>query len=108
MAVNFTSAISAYQKAASQALGQESAKPADTTGPDAGGGSFAGLVKDSLKSAIDINRSAETLSLKGLAGEADMRDVVMAVNNAENALSTVVAVRDKVVSAYQEILRMPI
>ena len=43
-----------------------------------------------------------------IAGEADVTDVVMAVTNAETTLQTVVAVRDRVMAAYQEILRMPI
>jgi flagellar hook-basal body complex protein FliE len=43
-----------------------------------------------------------------LAGKADIVDVVNAVNQAELTLDTVVAVRDKVVSAYQSILNMPI
>jgi len=34
--------------------------------------------------------------------------VVTAVANAQHTLETVVAVRDKVLNAYQEILRMPI
>ncbi|MEM6903398.1 MAG: flagellar hook-basal body complex protein FliE, partial [Pseudomonadota bacterium] len=34
-------------------------------------------------------------------------DVVMAVNNAEITLQSVVSIRDRVISAYQEILRMP-
>ncbi len=46
--------------------------------------------------------------MKQISGEADLKDVVTAVANAENTLETVVAVRDKVLSAYQEILRMPI
>ena len=105
MAVSFNSAISAYQKAAQQVLGDgtKNAQPEET-----GGASFAGMVRDSLKSAVDINKHSEEMSLKGIAGEADMRDVVIAVNNAEQALNTVVAVRDKVISAYQEIIKMPI
>ncbi|MBM3514267.1 MAG: flagellar hook-basal body protein FliE [Alphaproteobacteria bacterium] len=70
--------------------------------------SFATMVTDSLKGAIDTGRAAEELSLKQIAGEADLKDVVTAVANAEFTLETVVAVRDKVISAYQEILRMPI
>ena len=46
--------------------------------------------------------------MQAIKGTADMQDVVMAVSNAETALQTVVAVRDKVVTAYQEILQMPI
>ena len=43
-----------------------------------------------------------------MTGQVDIRDVVMAVNNAEVTLQTAVAVRDKVIAAYQEIMRMPI
>ena len=46
--------------------------------------------------------------MKAVKGTADIQEVVMAVSNAEVALQTVVAVRDKVVSAYQDILQMPI
>jgi flagellar hook-basal body complex protein FliE len=46
--------------------------------------------------------------MQGVAGNVDIRDVVMAVNNAEVTLQTVVAVRDKVIAAYQDIMRMPI
>ncbi len=43
-----------------------------------------------------------------IAGEADLKDVITAVANAEQTLETVVAVRDKVLAAYNEILKMPI
>jgi flagellar hook-basal body complex protein FliE len=48
------------------------------------------------------------MSAKAVTGEADIVDVVQAVGNAEITLQTVVAVRDRVISAYQEIMRMPI
>jgi flagellar hook-basal body complex protein FliE len=70
--------------------------------------SFATMVTDSLKDAVQTGRAAEELRLKQIAGEADLKDVVTAVANAEYTLETVVAVRDKVITAYQEILRMPI
>ena len=41
-------------------------------------------------------------------GKANMVDVVQSVNAAEITLDTVVAVRDKVVAAYQSIMNMPI
>ena len=50
----------------------------------------------------------ERQSLKAAAGTADLNDVVMAVGKAEMTLQTVVAVRDRVIQAYQEIIRMPI
>jgi flagellar hook-basal body complex protein FliE len=42
------------------------------------------------------------------AGKADLVDVVTSVASAETSLETVMSIRDQVISAYQEILRMPI
>jgi flagellar hook-basal body complex protein FliE len=106
MAIDFTSAVNAYQKVAKATENATSGKSTETTAT--GGSSFMNMVSDSLKSAVQTGRQAEELSLKQISGEADLKDVVTAVANAENTLETVVAVRDKVLSAYQEILRMPI
>lgn len=106
MVASINNAISAYQTAARSALGQGPASPAAEA--QGQGESFADMVSGSLKKAVALGRTSEEVSLKGVAGEADLTDVVLAVNNAENALNTVVAVRDKVITAYQEILRMPI
>lgn len=46
--------------------------------------------------------------MKQISGEADLKDVVTAIANAEHTLETIVAVRNKVLNAHQEILRMPI
>ena len=46
--------------------------------------------------------------MQAVANQADLNDIVTAVNNAEMTLQTVVAIRDRVIQAYQEILRMPI
>ncbi len=106
MAIDFSSAVNAYQRAAKTADaafgGKAEAPKADQ------GNSFLGLVNESLNSAVKTGRQAEELSLKQITGEADLKDVVTAVANAEHTLETVVAVRDKVLNAYQEILKMPI
>jgi flagellar hook-basal body complex protein FliE len=47
-------------------------------------------------------------SMQAVAGNGDLNSVVAAVTNADVTLQTVVAVRDKVVSAYQEILHMTV
>lgn len=106
MAIDFGSAVSAYQraaKAANSTLGDKAEMPKSDDG-----NSFLGMVTDSLNTAVKTGRQAEELSLKQITGEADLKDVVTAVANAENTLETVVAVRDKVLNAYQEILKMPI
>ncbi len=106
MAIDFSSAVNAYRMAAKSVEGTTQPKMAPIA-PESGE-SFVGMVTDSLKGAAHIGREAEELSLKQITGEADLKDVVTAVANAEHTLETVVAVRDKVLSAYQEILKMPI
>jgi flagellar hook-basal body complex protein FliE len=46
--------------------------------------------------------------LRALAGKADVGQVVQAISAAETTLQATIAVRDRVVQAYQEIIRMPI
>ncbi len=53
-------------------------------------------------------RESEATVTAGLAGRADPQAVVEALAATELALQTAVAVRDRVVEAYQEILRMPV
>jgi flagellar hook-basal body complex protein FliE len=72
------------------------------------GDSFAATLKDAAQSAIQNLKASEQQSVNGVAGQVDIRDVVLAVNNAEVTLQTAIAVRDKVIAAYQEIMRMPI
>lgn len=104
MPVNFSNAINAYN-AAARSVGEGRAQPAEETGQ---GSAFAAMVKDSLREARDLGLKSEETQMQALNGQADMRDVVMAVANAEMALDTVVTIRDRVLSAYQEILKMPI
>lgn len=102
MAVNPVSAVGAYLKQAKLG-GTGGMEPRhDPTE------SFAELVGSAAKSAIETGRTAEKLSAAGIAGKADPTDVVTAVTNAEVTLQTALAVRDRVIQAYQEILRMPI
>lgn len=70
--------------------------------------SFSEFVGSALKSAAASGYKSEAVSAKALAGKADITDVVTAVSNAEMALNTVVVVRDRVISAYQDIIKMPI
>ena len=80
--------------------------PTDTGAEPAGGfGDIVGAMIGSTASALG---KAETASLRQIAGKGDLIDVVTAMGAAETALDTMVAVRDKVVSAYGEIMRMQI
>ncbi|GAA4251551.1 flagellar hook-basal body complex protein FliE [Azospirillum formosense] len=84
---------------------------ASTTGPGMAprnGVSFGDVLEQTAKEVIGDLKQGETMTAKAAVGQADLTDVVQAVTNAEVTLQTVTAVRDKVLSAYQEILRMPI
>lgn len=96
-------AINAYASAGNIA----SAKGKDDTAKG-GGLDFGSMLKDSLQDAIGTQKQAETISMAATRGEAQLTDVVTAVTNAEVTLQTVVGIRDRIINAYQEILRMPI
>ena len=96
-------ALSAYQAAAARQV-----LPSEQETQPSAEGTFSSLLKSAAIKMEEDNKQAEVMSMKAIKGTADMQDVVMAVSNAEVALQTVVAVRDKVVSAYQEIMQMPI
>lgn len=81
---------------------------ARVTGEGEDGVSFSDFLKDTVSESIDTMKGGESMAAKAVAGEADLTDVVQAVNNAEITLQTVVSVRDRMISAYQEIMRMPI
>lgn len=106
MSVDYTTALKAYNSTMRD-LGIDKVGPAQESA-EAGGVSFAQMVGDGLKSAVEVSQHAEEMSLKGIAGQAELTDVVTAVTNAEVMLQTVVTVRDRVLQAYQDVMRMPI
>jgi flagellar hook-basal body complex protein FliE len=72
------------------------------------GGGFADILKSALTDAVKQSKVAETQMAAQVQGKAQLVDVVTAVSAAESSLETVLAIRDQVISAYQEIMRMPI
>lgn len=70
--------------------------------------SFGSLIKSGLENVIETQKTSERVSADAVIGKANVTDVVQAVTEAELTLQTMVAVRDRVISAYQDIMRMPI
>jgi flagellar hook-basal body complex protein FliE len=99
-------AASAYANSMNAAKMVSSEGGAVQATPD--GSSFADMMKQGVTKAIDSIKGGEQMSAKAVTGQADMIDVVQAVTSAELTLQSVVALRDRMISAYQEILRMPI
>jgi flagellar hook-basal body complex protein FliE len=98
-------AAAAYQSISRMGAAATSA-PAAT--PAAGAGSFTDFLTGAIKDGMQTMKTGEQLATQQVAGNANIVDVVNAVNSAEITLDTVVAVRDKVVQAYQSIMNMPI
>ena len=105
MAISPVSVSSAYQAAARIA---GTAPGGAAAAGEAGGLNFGEMLKGAISDASQTLRAGEVAAAQGAAGQADIVNVVNAVNAAEMTLETVVAVRDKVIAAYQDILKMPI
>ena len=80
--------------------------------PSAGGGgsetSFTSVLKEALDAVNETGKKSDTQTRNMVNGKSNMVDVVTAVAETEVAIDAVVAVRDKVIAAYEEIMRMPI
>ena len=96
-------AANAYAAVQAQANGA-AAKPG---AQDVQGG-FGQILEQVMGDAVASSRKAETAMAAQIQGKAELIDVVTAISSAEASLETVMAVRDQVISAYQEIMRMPI
>ncbi|HTR16078.1 MAG TPA: flagellar hook-basal body complex protein FliE [Acetobacteraceae bacterium] len=69
---------------------------------------FADMVGNAASAAIQTVHEAEHVTALGVAGKADVQDVVQSMSNAEVTMQAVVAVRDKVLSAYNDVMRMSV
>lgn len=69
---------------------------------------FGATLQRAMEQAVDLGRSADAASTQALLGQGSVTDVVLAVSRAELALQTATTLRDKVVAAYQDVMRMPI
>lgn len=99
--------MAARAYAAAQGVGGASAG-AGASMTEAGGAEFSQLVQNVMSDMTQATRAAETQMVQTVQGQSSMIDVVTAVASAEASLETVIAVRDQVIQAYQEIMRMPI
>ena len=91
------------------AAGAAAAYRSATTPAAAGAGEgFGGVLQRAIEGAVESGRQADAASSGAMLGQVSVTDTVLAVSRAEMALQTAVAMRDRVVSAYQDVMRMPI
>jgi flagellar hook-basal body complex protein FliE len=93
-------AVAAYSRTAARLA------PADAAGTPLP--TFGQVLQQTATDAIAAGRRGEAAALEAVTGRASIHDVVEAVTAAELTLQSVVAVRDRVIAAYQDIMRMPI
>lgn len=102
-------ALNAYNRASGAgALGAGGNEPTNTAaglGGVAGamGPSFGDVLTSMAEKTINAQKAGEKASADAITGKADVSDVISAVNNAEMSLNMFLAIRDKMVDAYQRI-----
>ncbi|MEX1147594.1 MAG: flagellar hook-basal body complex protein FliE [Sphingomonadales bacterium] len=112
MSLKALDAASAYQSV----LGRNNSLPLGGAGgggaADAArataGASFSDVLKSTVGNVSESVSRSDGASVASMNGTMDLIDVVAEVNNAEIVVESVVAVRDRVIQAYQEIIKMPI
>lgn len=88
------------------AQGYTAARPA--TGARSAGTGPGSAAKEAARDFAATLEQGEAMARAAMTGDADPHALVLALAQSELAVETVVTVRDKVVEAYQEILRMPV
>ncbi len=107
MAVSPVSVNAAYQAAQRVAAAATESGGVPATGGLASN-NFEAMLGDALHNAVGTMRAGEAAAAQGATGQGDLVGVVNAVTAAELTLESVVAIRDRVISAYQDIMKMPI
>ena len=92
------------------ALARMSEQPAGIARAPAaeGGPNFGAVLKEAMHAVAEAGHRSDAQAQAVAAGKANMIDVVTAVAESETAIQALVSVRDKVIAAYEEILKMPI
>ena len=101
--LSLTRGASGISSLTESVFGSEQTTPAQQTGA-----SFASVLGNISVDAMNNLKKAEVASFEGIQGKANTREVVDAMLSAEQSLQTAIALRDKIVSAYLEIVKMPI
>jgi len=99
MVVNVSDVLSVYKKTGGII---DDAGSASTSAP-AGGTSFADTLKGFVGNAVDSIHAGENAATGAVTGKTDLASVATAIDNAEVMLDEVIAIRDKVITAYQSV-----
>jgi flagellar hook-basal body complex protein FliE len=90
-----SAAAEAYARTARQASGGQAAD-------------FGSTVQQAMEQAVQTGHTADDQAMKAISGGGNLTEVVAALSHAELTLQTATVIRDRVVQAYQDIIKMPI
>ena|SRR6187402_3547226 len=105
--IPFSAATAAYGNTA-KLMGQAAKPQTNLLAGNEQGSDFSKFLSQAVQGVVDTGKASEQMSMDMINGKANMVDVVTAMSQAEIAMETMVTVRDKVIAAYEEIMRMPI
>ena len=124
---NFNNAVEAYQKANKNVKNLGSTTQTNKVNTNSGQGvlyagdkmdilsqgvsktsQFSSIVQELIKARVQKVKKADKVSLDAIKGKTGMIEVMEAINNSEITLQEIVTVRDKIVSSYLDILKMPL
>jgi flagellar hook-basal body complex protein FliE len=71
-------------------------------------GDFGATLERAMQGAIDDGHAADSKAMDAISGGGNLTDVVTALARAELTLQSATVIRDRVVQAYQDIMKMPI
>ncbi len=100
--------VTVTPSAAAGAYARVDSGAADPGGDAGAAAGFGGALQRAMQGVLDAGHQADAQAMTAIAGGGNLTDVVTAVSKAELALQSTVAIRDRVVQAYQDIMRMPI
>jgi flagellar hook-basal body complex protein FliE len=103
-----TPSIAANAYASLARLADPSAALAKGASDGAGAPNFGTLLKDAMGAVVEAGHKSDAQTHAMVAGKANIVDVVTAVSETEVAVEALVSVRDRMIAAYEEIMRMPI
>jgi flagellar hook-basal body complex protein FliE len=105
----FNAATAAYGNA-SRLINQAAKPQTDLTALATGGGgnAFADLLAQQVQGVVDSGARSDQMAIDMVNGKANVVDMVTALSETEIAIESMVTIRDRVISAYEEIMRMPI
>jgi flagellar hook-basal body complex protein FliE len=103
-----TPIIAANAYAALAKLHDQAANLIGGGGSQETGPSFSTMLKDVIDAVSEAGQKSDAQAQAVAAGKSNMIDVVTAVAETETTFQTLVSVRDKVIAAYEDVLKMPI